>query len=833
MIRIQWILAALMVLWIGSNAVALTLVETGQARAVIVRPDDADPIATQASELLQSYLKRASGAKLAIVSESDADAEATWIAIGPTKAAAAAALDASGLFADGYLMRVVGNRVLLVGRDLPYDESFPPSIGAKGTLRAAIGFLEDIVGVRWLIPSPNGDYVPVNDTIVVPDDLDKRFEPAFAYGIGRMLQYGTWSQANNFRSAIRVKSYGGHSWSMFIPDDLFETQPDLFNMSADGKRALVSFPGNRMHCGANPKTVELLIEGVRRDFDRGYDLVELGVSDGYLPCRCEVCESRDNFPEGPTDRIHIPHIQVAEALAKSHPGKRIMILAYPPTNLPPGDGKRYPDNTWVQLATSEAAPWEGKAGGFTRYAYVWGRYHLTGVGPSISPRQLQEHIRKWRDEKVVGVYFCGGDYNWGAEGPCYWIGGRLLGDPDQDVDELLAEYCQGVFGAAAVPMKQYFDLLYERVEAHATIGGLPDSFNNLAGLYTLLYPPLILGQLESKLDMARNLAGDDERALQWIDTTQESLTFLRDHADVFHLFRAYQINPGRETLTMLRDAVNRRHAHVDEWLAHAKDRNYAIAWLPGASRIIKYAPNHGNLQGSLTGPFRWDFDKLLETEMYPGKTRLRTVARRIDTPPVIDGRLDDAAWPADAWVEMGGVTGGEGDVETRFSVAHDGQTLYVAFDCGESKIGDMIRNEYVRDGKVWRNDSVELFFDHEGLERRFHHLIASPVDGAYYDARTGFIEDKRHPRYDAPDVSWNPEWTYAYQIDKDGGRWTIEIAVPLAALGIDATTPGETWRFNAARERRTVYQGEFMLWSPNFQREIFTEPSIFGELEFE
>src|SRR5439155_18271274 len=56
----------------------------------------------------------------------------------------------------------------------------------QNSYRAALTFLEEFCGVRWLVPSPLGEVIPQRKDVFVPDDLDRTVVPAFAYTeIGR------------------------------------------------------------------------------------------------------------------------------------------------------------------------------------------------------------------------------------------------------------------------------------------------------------------------------------------------------------------------------------------------------------------------------------------------------------------------------------------------------------------------------------------------------------------------------------------------------------------------------------------------------------------------
>jgi hypothetical protein len=121
------------------------------------------------------------------------------------------------------------------------------------------------------------------------------------------------------------------------------------------------------------------------------------------------------------------------------------------------------------------------------------------------------------------------------------------------------------------------------------------------------------------------------------------------------------------------------------------------------------------------------------------------------------------------------------------------------------------------------------------------HLIVGPAPNNRYDARLGYITDPYHPLVKAEDTSWDPDYTYAFNIDKANKKWTLTLEVPFASLGTEMPAEGLRWRGNFARERHkrawdpekySKVLSEFSLWSPNLQKCNFCDASIAGDLFF-
>ena len=277
----------------SSGAWALDIVKDGKAVARIVTPDNPDDYTKMAATWIRDYVKKSTGAELAVVEEGKDQGTGARICLGATKAASDAGIQGNNLKWDGCRLAVKGDTLFLLGHDEPgvgkADYKAP-----KGTCRAAATFLEDFCGVRWLAPTPMGEYVPERKEIAVPSDLDRTVISAFLYATGRLI-YGTKNPAayaNNFREALRLHTAGGHTWNVWVPvAKYFKDHPEYYAL-IHGQRC--STDANHL-CTTNPDVKRLLLEGLRGKFDEGYDWAQLGQSDGYQRCECPACEAMDSY----------------------------------------------------------------------------------------------------------------------------------------------------------------------------------------------------------------------------------------------------------------------------------------------------------------------------------------------------------------------------------------------------------------------------------------------------------------------------------------------------------------------------------------------------------
>ncbi|MCC7517552.1 MAG: discoidin domain-containing protein [Verrucomicrobiae bacterium] len=167
--------------------------------------------------------------------------------------------------------------------------------------------------------------------------------------------------------------------------------------------------------------------------------------------------------------------------------------------------------------------------------------------------------------------------------------------------------------------------------------------------------------------------------------------------------------------------------------------------------------------------------------------------------PVLDGKLDDACWKANAW-QSGFTRAGQpselAEVQTRFQFCHDGDRLYFAARMEEPRMEALRAEVAGRDGKVWLDDCVEIFLDPEGKGGNYRHFAINAA-GAVFDA---YRDQGGH----VGDPAWDSGAKAAAGRGKD--HWTIECAIPFADL--EMTRAGARMEFNVGRERKAAEGGE-------------------------
>ncbi|MCC7085062.1 MAG: DUF4838 domain-containing protein [Pirellulales bacterium] len=595
----------------------LVLVDNGRPRATIVVPDSPDPWTTKAARWLQEYVERVTGAKLPIAPENGKTSGAV-ISIGHTKMAAQARIAQDDWKWDTARIVVRDDALFLIGRDeTPLEQPAPikpavdeaiylgsaGSLGARGTCKAVVGFLEEHCGVRWFLPAPDGELAPKRSTLAVPRGLDRTIVPVFAYSAGRDL-YGVGtpaSVANNFRTAVKLRTYGGHSYYSWLPAaKYFKEHPEYFAL-IDGKRT-----DERNHlCSSNPEVRNILIREIRKEFDRGYDWVQLGQEDDYARCECEQCEALDRYRGGlppdwyemydqegferlrkaPCERLLLLHKAVADACLESHPNKTVHLLVYRQTLAPSEKFDRFGPNVVGEMCNinpQAIIPWKGKVRAFTSYLYCFDITLGLGMGLHTTPKQAAARIRYLRDENFIGIYQIP-ETNWGLQGPIYWTIAKTMGNPDLNPEQLVEEYCSGVFDEAAPAMSRFFNLLYKRDIVAVERSSAGDQ-------HLFYYPASLCVELEPLLQAAET-AARTERARMWVRLTREHFDYLKHVTFLLTAYQAFAANPSpanRSELLARREEFDRFRQRVIEL-----DDAYTARWFPGYNQFASFLTANG------------------------------------------------------------------------------------------------------------------------------------------------------------------------------------------------------------------------------------------------
>lgn len=176
-------------------------------------------------------------------------------------------------------------------------------------------------------------------------------------------------------------------------------------------------------------------------------------------------------------------------------------------------------------------------------------------------------------------------------------------------------------------------------------------------------------------------------------------------------------------------------------------------------------------------------------------------AVRLDTAPVLDGRLDEAAWQAvpvftgfqRLLTDSAASEAIPPGLQTSFQIGFDDTTLYVGVRCNEPEMARL--HPYGTTGQwdaaMWNNDDLELFLDPVGDRRECYQFAIDP-NGAQCDL------------YSIEGGGTGKPYSAIWQVKTCKGPdfWSAELAIPFAALyQRPAAMWSDTWVFSLARSR--------------------------------
>ena len=161
----------------------------------------------------------------------------------------------------------------------------------------------------------------------------------------------------------------------------------------------------------------------------------------------------------------------------------------------------------------------------------------------------------------------------------------------------------------------------------------------------------------------------------------------------------------------------------------------------------------------------------------------------VDTPPVLDGNLDDAAWQGapviDRFTQAFPDEGQPVSQRTEVRIVTDGETLFFGVRLHDDDIERMVLNRGTRDDVLLWDDRFNIVLD------------------TFHDHRNGYffqvngIGQRRDSLIEGANFEddWNGIWYAEATIDETG--WTVEIALPYKSVAFDPES--DTWGMNLAR----------------------------------
>ena len=223
-----------------------------------------------------------------------------------------------------------------------------------------------------------------------------------------------------------------------------------------------------------------------------------------------------------------------------------------------------------------------------------------------------------------------------------------------------------------------------------------------------------------------------------------------------------------------------------------------------------------------------------QPDVVPAKLPEYTVLRAA-TPPVIDGKLDEAAWAAAPAIrDFVFPWWKEGKKEpTVAKLLWDDEHLYVAFICQDAHI---TARHTARDGKIPEDDCVEIMLTPDADRPHVYFNVEFNVIGGILDNFRPDGPDKpRAPKWDAEGLKLAGTHDGTLNDDRDTDRsWQVEVAIPWRnfAAHMKSLPPraGAVMRANLNRHGGAT-NPQYSQWSHGgTPKPAFHTPDRFGRL---
>lgn len=858
-------------------AADLTLSQGGKSDYQIALPETAAAPSVleglqQTARLLQVAFK-ANGAEVPVVAESQRDPMKPTIWLGDTTFAKQQQIEPSKLKGWGYVLKVVGKDVVIVGRDhaVPAKAANPRRTAWDriGTAKGVVDFVQRYVGVRFLYPdlapyqpigaatkidilnSPAFEFLKV-DPVVVPSDLNVSKTPLIEFNTAHPARGSFYDIAHN-RFPLVDTLFGGHTYERAVPRETYAAaHPEYFAL-VGGKRT-ADQPGNAQYCISNPDVQELFFKDLIDSIDRGYDIVDLGQPDGFRACQCEACDKLFGTGKDWAEKLWILHRNLAEQVEKARPGKIVTMMSYIQTELPPKSFKAFPSNTRIMLTGTneeDIAPWRGHnvPQGYSSYIYNWCPNLGTRYTPMRTPLFVEAQVKRLAANKIQSVYRDGPGDLYGLEGPTYYTMGRMFDDPTNlTAKGLVQDFCGAAFGRSAPAMLSFYSQLFHGIELYSNYLGTRDPAWTYQDIYGkrrkrltdplqflgFLYSPNLLQALERDLAGAEKLAEND-KIKQRLALVRREFDYLKALAKVVHLYHAYQTQPDFASRERVLDAVDARNAYIDSLFKAPRNgptplEGFAFVLFPQLGHDAKHLrlSYDGYQEPFANSVMNWDTQAMRSAPL-PGAKRLtvKLVAGSVvgwDSVPT-----NQPAAVAEVATRVPSITGTNGTAGTN-DVSKASSTVTARMASNETHL-------FVRvDAPTPTNDSrdsIDVLLAPIGGKDIIYRFTVGPQTDSKQEAANGFNSDPLDPRYGKFDPDWNGEWQYESQLDTKSQRWIALLSIPFKTLGAERPSAGSFWRGNISHTRSSAAITERTLWSASSNTKTLDDRNDFGELVFE
>lgn len=484
--RLFLILATMASLLVAAEAFGAQDLRVDETYRIVIAADRTKAEEHAAAQLLD-YLKKITGRTLRIVPEADQNAEPA-IYVGQTRFAAAHGMKGYGN--EEYHLKTIGKNLVIAGGR------------PRGVLFGTYEFLERFAGVRYL--SVNFERVPEMPAVPVAGGTDLRHAPPFIY---RDIYPGRAEFPADYRRKLRQNSGGnsaqhGFNESCGAPGGVHTLHKyshdfprEISWMNKNGSRQIVNSPTCGSICFSQPEALKRIAQRLkdyvktdRARCDRSgapYPLFYVvDMNDCHVECFCPQCQAfvREHDVSGLVIQFMN---RLWDEVRGAYPDIYIMMFAYQDSTTPPRSGLKPKGNVIVRLAYMDheftesgkvkrdvmfplshpnnrayeeaLEQWHNCSPHLAIWDY-WKTYRCGFQTPIHNTAAIPGLVRKYRD---IGAKHFFVEMELGTTVPLtlfdlrYYLGAKMMNDPDLDHEKLVEEFMALFYGPAAAPMKQF------------------------------------------------------------------------------------------------------------------------------------------------------------------------------------------------------------------------------------------------------------------------------------------------------------------------------------------------------------------------------------------
>jgi len=796
------------------------IVENGVAQSQIIIDEHASQRTREAADTFKKYVQKSTGAALSIVTVQQLtepsigynDNTNIYIGISRTEDQTQHQALLNQLNGDGFIIDSQVNNITIIGST------------DWGTEFGVNEFLERYLDIRWLMPGPDGEDVPLHSTVAIPHTLVKD-EPAtisrhfFGTEATMSVTNAEWAARNGIHDNIQFH----HNLNNLFDPAVFSDHPEYYVGGV--------VPTHRYDWQPcfNDTTAAVATQRIKEYFQNNPDMMSysLGMNDSH-----KFCENPGQLNsvgiENMSD-IYYPWVnKVVEGVLATYPDKYFGLLAYsnlfdPPTTVTLNphvipyiteDRMTWVDETIFDLSNDIFTGWKQAATNVAWYEYLYGwPYNL----PRVYPHQMAENYKFAQDNGVI-AHVAELFPNFG-EGPKPWLSAKLQWNADQNVDDLLDEWYERAVGAEAAPyLKGYYELWEDFWTRRILDTDWYERFKSERYYLRFDQPDYLQPVTKQDITQSRNLLEQAVTKAQTSQQTKRAELLLRS----FEFYEASALSYPRsgpvdtpvseqEAAAMLND--------IKQSFDMAKKRAELIVEFKGDPilEVPLYPPGMGGNWDGVQRSMISALKEYVKTEPANGtigqqlsefldaissnysEMAVKTTASKADILQSLD--FSTGPWAnAKPFTEFNNIkTQAKGPYETKVYLLWDDTNLYVGYENFDDHLDGMVLSDDAPNG-WWRSggdDSVETFMVSD---------LSGGITGFFTNPREVKFNYQQTPGYLAV-PSTVAGWENKSVIKSD--RWNTIQVIPLASIGVN---PEQGKSFKAYFLRNYHGQTEFLGW---------------------